>query len=318
MSRLMVMRRPPKPRDVMGDLTGSLTFTVEVLEPIHIGGTGISLRGIRELVDLMEGMTGGVEYRLTKLKEIVEGSRMGRDVVSIFSLGRERRPSIPGSSLKGAIRSRLELSFRGYQGKVPSCFSVAERGPFKAERGRSGWRHQMIYPSSLEDRGGPCDYTKFGTVCKVCDIFGAPGLAARVHFPSLVFSCDPDVFDASFTGLVEVIPKGCKARGTMNFVNMEPYELGLVLIGMGDMRPLLIGFGKYRDHPEGRMGRILIRPEEWSLFPTSSDALRGLGIDFELREGAISIGNAEGLWRLLVSKARERYSDYWGEVKIPA
>ncbi len=316
MARLTVIRSPPTPRDIMENLTGSLVFTIEVLEPVHIGGTGISIRGAGEILDQLKEAAGSVDYKIAKLREIVESRLMGRDIAEVFSLGRERYPTITGSSLKGAVRSRLELSFRGYQGKVPSCFSVSERGVFIAEKGRSGWRHQDIYPSSQEDRGGPCDYTRFSAVCKVCDIFGAPGLAARIHFPSVIFPCDPEVFNASFTGFVEVIPRGCEAEGTMAFTNLEPYELGLVLIGMGDMKPLLVGFGKYRDHPDGRMGKILIKPKEWFLLPTSSRTLRRLGIDFELRDGRIKV-EANGLWRLSVSIARERYSDYWGEVRLP-
>ncbi len=309
--RLQVIRERPKSRSILKDLTGSLTFKVKVLNPVHMGGTGISLRA-KEVITSVEKLRGGIEDKLRSLQQIVEGLPMERDVVSTFALGEERKPSILGSSLKGAIRSRLELSFKGYNGRVPSCFSVTGGRAFVSRKGRSGWRHQRIYPSSTEDRGFPCNYNKYRTVCKVCDIFGAPGLASRVYFPSIEFECDTETFEASFTGYVETIPSNCEAVGTMSFVDMEPYELGLVLIGMGDMKPLLIGFGKYREHREGRMGKIKIEPVGWSFLPISS------GIGFEEKERLLRIRNAEELWKVLVAEARKKYSDYWGKVNIPA
>lgn len=317
MNRLRVIRITPKDRSLIGGLTGQLTFTVEVLAPLHIGGTRTSLEGAERIISHMKEAVGSVEDKIRELQFLVEKGPIGKKVATLFSLG--GKPSIPGSSLKGAVRSRLELSFMGYNGEVPSCFSVVGGKPFMAEKGRPGWRHQKIYPSSLEDRGPPCDHTGHTTVCKVCDIFGAPGLASRIHFPSIEFDCETDVFNASFTGdmYVEVIPRGCKAQGSITFLNMEPYELGLVLIGMGDMKPLLIGFGKYREHPDGDMGKVRITPVEWSFLPVSTRILRGLGVSFQ--EGEIlRVRDAEGLWKILVSKARGRYSNYLREVDISA
>ncbi len=312
---LRVIRDKPTPRDVLRGLTGRLWFFVEVVDPVHIGGPSGSFGRAESILEEVKGISS-VEARLNKLAELA--NVIVKDARATFSLSRERKPAIPGSSLKGAVRSRLELSFHGYMGEVPSCFSVVGR-----ERGRSrfSWRHQRVYPSSREDRGLPCNFLKYGSVCKVCDIFGAPGLASRVHFPSIIFQCTPETIIFPRVGPMEVIPSGCKAEGSMSFFNMEPYELGLVLIGMGDMGKLLIGFGKYRgragDMSKVKLGGIIIKPNSWAFLNSSRDVLERL-TEFEVEDGFLIVRDAEKLWKILVSLARERYSDYLREVTLNA
>ena len=264
---LRVIRERPKERNKLSGLSGVLIFSVRVIEPVHIGSGSPSLKGLEELVK-MKG-------------EAIQGAEEALDVIRISG-----KPAIPGSSLKGAVRSRLELTFRGHDGSVPSCFSVI--GDVKIP----SWRHREIYRSSSENRGAPCDYLRYGTVCKVCDIFGAPGLASRIHFSNILFDTEEEII--SDVGRIVVIPRGAESEGTLLFQGMEPYELGLVLIGMGNLKPLLIGMWKYRG-----MGRILIAPKSWLFMGQSREALEKLGTTEPLP-----------LWEKLVQEAKTRYSNY--------
>jgi len=319
MPRMQVIRGDPRPRDLLQGLTGSLDIKVRVDRPVHIG-TGEryapSLDIKQFLNDVRATPSSTVEDELKKLQKLATSIEVRREVLPIFSTSSERRPTIPGSSLKGAVRSRLELTFKGREGKVPSCFSVVGGPPIQAQRGSHGWRHQAIYPSSLEDRGPPCDFLRFGTVCKVCDIFGAPGLSSRVHFPTLIFDRRPSIFKTS-AGDVEVIPKGSEAEGKITFINMEPEELGLVLIGMGNMRPLLLGFGKYKFHDGERMGEVVIEPKAWTFIPPSIPILSGIGFNIDHDGGNVTeVGRVKELWNLLVAKALENYGGYLEEVNV--
>jgi hypothetical protein len=264
---LRVIRERPKERNRLSGLSGALIFSARVIDPVHVGSGGPSLKGL-------EGFAKGEGREIEGVEEALDVIRIGG------------KPAIPGSSLKGAVRSRLELTFRGYNGSVPSCFSVI--GDVKIP----SWRHREIYRSSSENRGPPCDYLRYGTVCKVCDIFGAPGLASRVHFPNLIFGDEDEI--SSDLGRIVVIPRGAESEGALLFQGMEPYELGLVLIGMGNLKPLLIGRGKYRG-----MGRILITPKSWLFTGRSREAFEGLAT-FEPAK----------LWERLVQEAKSKYTNY--------
>jgi len=177
------------------------------------------------------------------------------------------KPAIPGSSLKGAVRSRLELLFRARDGKVPSCFTYSGRLTGKPRAGVSGWRHVETWEHVVyEDRGLQCsaldwEYYEDINVCEVCDLFGTSGLASRVDFSSLTpetpesvntleelhvfFSCDRN---KSIEGYVEAIKPRVVFEGEIAFKGLSPGELGLVSIAMNLVsgRELLLGRFKYR------------------------------------------------------------------------
>jgi len=290
---LKVIRDRPTDRNRFSGLSGSLMFKVRVLSPVHIGSGGPSIEGLEELASKMKEREIGPE-ELKSGEEIFDAIRISG------------KPAIPGSSLKGAVRSRLELSFKGKNGSVPSCFSVT--GMVE----KPSWRHMEIYESSREDRGPPCDYLRYGTVCKVCDIFGAPGLASRVHFPSLFFE-RTELMETE-AGKLAVIPEGLESTGKLLFHGMEPYEMGLVLVGTGNGKPLLIGAMKYRSE----MGRILITPISWSFMKYSKGILEELGVD-KKEDGTLTVdSDSLNLWNKLVEEARRRYKDYLVEEDFDA
>ncbi len=282
---LRVIRERPTDRNKLSGLSGVLTFSVEVREPVHIWGGMPYIEGLEELAARIK------EVGIEEIGEVEEGGEEIRDLMMIGG-----KPVIPGSSLKGAVRSRLELSFREYNNLVPSCFSVT--GPSE----NPSFIHREVYQSSAEDRGSPCDYNRYGTVCKVCDIFGAPGLASRVYFSNIEFYKK----EIDLNRKIFVIPRGSKSKGEVLFSGLEPYELGLVLIGMGNERPLLIGAGKYRYE----MGRILISPSLWRFTRHSKGTLMEIGVNFK-EDGYILVdSDASKLWKRLVERAKREYENY--------
>ena len=95
------------------------------------------------------------------------------------------RPAVPGSSVKGYVRSRLELSFAPKDGVVRCCLIRATEEPLEPpEPGEHGWRHFRIWRQALEfEREPACDYSEGeGQVCLCCDLFGTAGLQGLVEF----------------------------------------------------------------------------------------------------------------------------------------
>ena len=101
---------------------------------------------------LVKGVTAKFKIRVTVISNylfIWSGKFIGRGSMRIkehYSV--RRRPAIPGSSLKGAVRSRIELASIG--DRVPAVF-LYDSGALKAlpEVGVHGWRHARIWCESV-------------------------------------------------------------------------------------------------------------------------------------------------------------------------
>ena len=164
------------------------------------------------------------------------------------------RPVIPGSSIKGNVRARLELSFRARNGRVRACFARATPPlRVKPKRGEHGWRHYAVWGNVLnEDRGLPCDLTRNSKVCMLCDLFGAAGLRGLICFGDFVGdNVSLERLDLEHGMKILAAKPGSKFKGKITFMNLKPEELGLLLFGMGITnsrtgRKLLLGRLKYR------------------------------------------------------------------------
>lgn len=196
----------------------------------------------------LAGVVRGVVVAATHLHVgsglIVPGSRWGIPLVkSHFSTG--GRAALPGSSLKGAVRSVLEAI-------TPSCVRVGERVP-EALKG--------------------CQ--RVGSLCLACRLFGSLGYLGQVSFddaPLLdgqtrlerlpqAFSPRPGPAyvrngqargrkfyrhgrQASGDLPVEVIPAGSRLPLTIRLFNVTEAEAGLVLISLGlGPRPFALKLG---------------------------------------------------------------------------
>ncbi|MCX8171786.1 MAG: RAMP superfamily CRISPR-associated protein, partial [Candidatus Bathyarchaeota archaeon] len=177
--KVNVLRREPRDRSRFKGLCGIIHTTLLADSYIHIGSSTIPLTVNEEiLTNLVKSGRKDIAslLRAAKFMEVIQFNISGN------------RPTIPGSSVKGNIRSRLELSFRPKNGYVRSCFIRAGRPPIKEpERGTHGWRHHKIWGSVLfEERGLPCDLTRMNNICLICDLFGTAGLKSLIDFSDFI------------------------------------------------------------------------------------------------------------------------------------
>ncbi|MEM4618793.1 MAG: RAMP superfamily CRISPR-associated protein [Desulfurococcaceae archaeon] len=247
--RVNVLRHKPKDRGVLGGLCGIIYTIVKAESYIHVGSsptfftidedllTKLIKSGKKDIMSLLQ---------VSKLMEIVQ-----------FNVSNDR-PVIPGSSIKGNIRSRLELSFRPKDGYVRSCFIRASKPLVEEPRkGKRGWRHFKIWGNVLfEDRGPPCDLTKMDKVCLICDLFGTAGLKSLIDFSDFVGEGDArdmlEPLSLEYGMNLLAAKPGSKFNGRILFHNLSPSELGLLLIGMKVGKSVLLGRLKYRHVISGR------------------------------------------------------------------
>jgi len=172
--------------------------------------------------------------------------------------------AIPGSSIKGNIRSRLELSLVPRDREAVACltyYSYLQEEPFK---GTHGWRHYRIWREALtQPRVAKCDATKQDKVCLVCNLFGAPGLASLINIGTFYQTSqdnNPVKLEQRGERILAAKP-GTVFSGEIYFRGLNTSELGLLFIGMGQSekgpRIVLLGKHKYAPFAGKLMGRIV-------------------------------------------------------------
>lgn len=277
---IRVIRSSPTRRDLVlsKGIYGSLEIHARTETLLHIGCGGETLSIPPQMIDTAKRIVNAstsrrvdVGYIIRELSRLITRQGLG---VKIYSNTRYNdRPVIPGTSLKGAIRSRLELLFKEADDNVPSCFRLAgspRSGP--APKGTHGWRHQRIWSSSLENRESSCsttgaEYWEDIRVCIVCDMFGAPGLRSRINFSNLEPVEDVKVMRVGVLIrdrpiLFEFIDKNSMFKGVVSLEGLSLEELGLLSIAMRllEDKPILIGRFKYVRHRVKRDNNVV---EEW-------------------------------------------------------
>jgi len=254
--RVEVLRKPPRDRSIVQNLAGRINITLTSLQYLHVG-SGEELK-IEEskISEILKKMREPTSIRSEIQRQIQHFSAFSSIDDALV---------IPGSTVKGNVRSRLELSFKNVNGRVDSCFLKASVLKSEPMEGAQGWRHYRLWRDRvIEDRGPPCDYTRSESVCLICDLFGTNGLRGLVEFSDLTLEHGgEEVLELPYNMRLEAVTPGSIFRGFVNFFNVMPEELGLVLIGMGLMekssgRRVLLGRLKYRKEISGRkFGRVI-------------------------------------------------------------
>jgi len=160
------------------------------------------------------------------------------------------RPVIPGSSMKGAVRSRLEYKFNVVNGVSLSCYSVLSGRDIPLTFKR---RHLKYWGREIDVNRNSCSALKGGYVCIVCDIFGAPGLVSRVYFENFYPENGVKLHDILINRVnFRVIPPGTHFKGKIYCKNFDLKDLALLLLGLEifTRSPILIGRFKYRFNPK--------------------------------------------------------------------
>ncbi|MEM3661057.1 MAG: RAMP superfamily CRISPR-associated protein [Thermoproteota archaeon] len=228
-------------------------------------------------------------------------------------------PSIPASSAKGNIRSRIELSFKAKEGKVRSCFIRATRPLPPSAVDMRGWRHHRIWGDVvLENRDQACDFTVNRQVCLVCDLFGTNGLQGLIRFSDFV----GDGVRLERLGLeygmsVLAATPNSRFKGSIDFLNLKPEEMGLLFIGMGLRnsargKDVLLGRFKYRGQMKKyKLGRVVYQLEKLRV----SEFSKPIEIDgISLKPGQTLEGEAlSNLVNILVANSIHYYE---GELDI--
>ncbi|MEM2983447.1 MAG: hypothetical protein QXH17_09845 [Candidatus Bathyarchaeia archaeon] len=170
-----------------------------------------------------------------------------------------------GSSVKGNVKSRLQLTLQPYKGTAIACIYPSRILKSHPPIGTSGWRHFKIWEDSLQYvRENVCNATARPVVCLLCDLFGAPGLSSLIEFGTFYMTEGSTVDLGHEVERVAAAKPGSRFRGSVSFKAVKLEELGLLLIGMGysivDGRhksmPVLLGSHKYRGLNRNLMGRV--------------------------------------------------------------
>lgn len=175
---------------------------------------------------------------------------------------------IPGSSLKGAIRFRVEQSFKATH-KVGACYVVRSQAP----PSQKSWRHIKAY--GINQPRYSCRDTR--NPCIVCDMFGMMGMRGRLYFSDAVLIEGASeqlnlTVRRGKTSREEVIKPGAKFQWDLYFENLSKDELGLLFFAMNlDIKkPIILGRHRYAIQRTGnkeiKFGHILLGLEDIMLY----------------------------------------------------
>ncbi len=320
--------------------TGVLEIELRVSDDsyLHITSSTVSyIPSSREIVEKVREIINRYKDGEAILDEIIKGKLVEQgkgNYWEYFKLAGV--PVIPGSSLKGAVRSRLELLFKPVEKLTPACFTRESLGISEPVEGTPGWRYKKIWWDSIKEyRDRPCNATNWEyyediKVCRICDIFGAPGLASRVHFSTLypsdtncteyldvILSCSKNIHV-----MVEAVKPSTVFKGEILVNGLELVELGLLATGLKlySGRELLIGRLKYKQVVRClgnepiimKFGRVRANVVSFRLPIILRELLDSLNIGYTVTQGSLVVEGSEleKLLRQAIEAAYNTYSQY--------
>lgn len=193
-----------------------------------------------------------VEYLNKSTLAIQSGREPALSAVDqpVLKIGGE--PAIPGSSIKGALRSILEalLSQNGKKVCVPEATI-----PIK-ERDKKGYAYKI-------GRLPPCDPKN--EICSICQIFGAAGLSGRAIFLDAHVNGEYNLIERTHVAIsrenrsategtlmkIQAIDAGAKFNGTIRIINPEDWQVGALLSALENLKYL--GFGSKKTSGYGEI-----------------------------------------------------------------
>ncbi|GIU72564.1 MAG: hypothetical protein KatS3mg003_2043 [Candidatus Nitrosocaldaceae archaeon] len=156
---------------------------------------------------------------------------------------------IPGSTIKGAVRSRVEYKLMPKNSVCYSCYRIEEDfDPRYAINHMRFWGEKVTIPR------GMCNAMKHDNVCIICDIFGAPALSSLVNFSDAVMQ-KGDIERLSELN-VDAIKPNSRFTLEISCLNMDYIRLGLLFLGLElfSNSPIILGMFKYRFNP--KLGKL--------------------------------------------------------------
>lgn len=165
-------------------------------------------------------------------------------------------PVIPGSSLKGTLRSITESLFS--ENNINVCIPEASI-PKDIKRSR----RVNEYVKDL-DRTSPCDPSKNGAICSVCEIFGSASLSGRAIFTDarptsmilpikrnhVALTRDTKAQADGSLMEFEAIDKDAEFIGTIRIINPEDWQIGALISALDTLKMVGLGSKKTAGYGE--------------------------------------------------------------------
>lgn len=243
-------------------------------------------------------------------------------VVKVRDASGREYPYIPGSSLKGAIRSYCIKLMRSAGLRVCDGLPGATclRGKEFEEYERTGMDYSRVL-KAIADKEIP--------ICLSCLIFGAPGLASHARF----YDAYPESYRLGYRTMVaierrtgaarrgalfsvEYVEPGSRFRFRIEFINLPNYAVGVVAEALRDMDLGLLKLGGLKTRGFGWVKIVDLRVGCWD-FVQGKSVERIPPLDPMDSEVEIASSWAETLdrfcsaWRAAIPKLRRVSDEGW-------
>lgn len=193
------------------------------------------------------------------------------------------RPFIPGSTLKGALRATVERWVRAVRPSRQRACAITGGAD---ERCLSPTRLEQLRREAAGDEA-QLARAVLAETCWVCQVFGAPWLAARVACADLpvlpdlwsgqvlvregvALDRDTETLAGGLRYDLEVVPPGTVFRCTIEAATDVPWQLGLLALALRELEAGRVALGAGRSRGLGRVAlhveqRALVRRDSASL-----------------------------------------------------
>jgi CRISPR-associated RAMP protein (TIGR02581 family) len=185
--------------------------------------------------------------------------------------GADDRPFIPGSSLRGVIRSQVERIVRTLEEKSGNghgaCDPTTNQSWCITANQIDGWKKELRNPASEYSNGDKELADRiWNQSCRVCRAFGSAWLAARVRIADLHLlgegmvqierrdgvAIDRDKETVQHKYDFETIPRATAFNLQITAENLEPAERGLLWLGLRELIEGHILLGGFKGRGLGR------------------------------------------------------------------
>lgn len=254
-------------------ISGKFELVLTTESYFHIGAGGSIQRFPRNFISKVQQVSSVCEEFDTLISYVPASARELAEFYKINELF-----AIPGSTLKGAARSNIELGLRVSRDEVPACYIVADS---RFDQNKT-IRHKQYYnytPASKILFRKNCRILKLKpkhdigreTTCVTCQMFGKMGLRALLSFSPAFLPNDSIeqsiVIKHEHGASIELITPGQSFLSKIAFTNLSHAELGLLIyLGLKyqDKKGFRLGYRKYSNLVEKQsekkyeMGRIKV------------------------------------------------------------
>ncbi len=208
----------------------------------------------------------------------------GKDQARYTFARRNGQPVIPGTGIKGAVRSVVEAISnscvpltarreRGPRSHRP-CNDVIRLCPACRLFGTTGYRGRVHFSDAV-----PVDHIETTTI-KIADLWPPKRFRGRKFYQTKDFQSHADMRPQKNYRFLEVVPKGARFRTTLFFENATTAEMGLLMRALGFALhkqkkgrvvyafPLKIGGAKPRC-----LGSVRLHPQEIRILSLTDEDL---------------------------------------------